>query len=82
MSILYNSQINGELTQSVDAHELHAYLEVKTPFHIWMGRRIEEYEFEEDQNFVSFEQFCSKPQGGRPATKYALTSQVGRVSEA
>lgn len=56
--------INGSTVQTVNARELHEFLEVETRFNDWMVRRIEEYEFQDDRDFCSF---LSKSFGGRPA---------------
>ncbi len=38
-------EIGGELIQTVDARELHAFLEVGRDFHTWLADRIEQYSF-------------------------------------
>ena len=43
----------GEQVQTVDARELHAYLEVETEFAKWIERRIAEYSFEKGKDFHS-----------------------------
>ncbi|MCM1128995.1 MAG: phage antirepressor KilAC domain-containing protein [Alistipes senegalensis] len=47
--------INGNAVQTVNARELHAFLEVKTRFNDWIKKRIEEYGFVEGVDFVKFE---------------------------
>ena len=51
--------------QTVDARELHAFLEVGTRFNDWITRRISEYGFQEN---VDYSEFCSNlsktPEGG------------------
>ena len=42
---LTQSAINGELQQTVNARELHAFLEVRTRFNDWIAARINEYGF-------------------------------------
>lgn len=49
---LTKSAINGELQQTVNARELHAFLEVQTKFADWIAARIEQYGFIENQDFV------------------------------
>jgi anti-repressor protein len=58
---------NGE--QTVNARELHKFLEVKTDFKDWMPRMLE-YGFEENIDFCSF---LSESTGGRPSKDYILT---------
>ena len=51
---LNQSTINGELQQTVNARELHAFLESKQDFSTWIKNRIEQYGFVENQDFISF----------------------------
>lgn len=47
-NIINNIEIN-----SVNAREIHSYLEIKTPFSMWIKRAIEKYDFEENQDFTT-----------------------------
>ena len=47
--------INGNAVNTVNARELHAFLEVKTQFSIWLKNRIEQYGFIEGQDYVKIE---------------------------
>lgn len=38
---------------TVNARELHQFLEVKTRFNDWIANRISKYNFEENQDFVT-----------------------------
>ena len=49
---LTQSAINGELVQTVNARELHAFLESKQDFSTWIKNRIEKYDFVENQDFL------------------------------
>ena len=51
---LTQSAINGELQQTVNARELHAFLQSKQDFSTWIKNRIEKYGFVENQDFVRF----------------------------
>ena len=51
---LINLAINGELQQTVNARELHSFLESKQDFSTWIKNRIEQYDFVENQDFVRF----------------------------
>ena len=44
--------INGAETNSVNAREIHKYLEVKTKFADWIKRAIEKYDFIENQDYA------------------------------
>jgi anti-repressor protein len=60
--------------QTVNARELHGFLEVKTAFKDWISRRIEDFGFIEDQDFCSF----LSESGGRPSKEYALTVDMAK----
>ena len=51
---LNQSAINGELQQTVNARELHAFLQSKQDFSTWIKNRVEQYDFVENQDFVRF----------------------------
>lgn len=63
---------------TVDARQLHDFLGVKKDFSTWIKDRIEQYQFIENQDFVSFPQNGGKPTGGRPAKDYALTIDMAK----
>lgn len=75
---LTQSAINGELQQTVNARELHAFLEVQTRFNDWIAARIEKYGFVENQDFVSFLKTTKKPNGGRPAIDYHISLDMAK----
>ena len=62
---LNQSTINGELQQTVNARELHAFLQSKQEFANWIKNRIEQYGFVENQDFLTI---LSKSTGGRPSS--------------
>ena len=43
---------NGNTVETVNARELHAFLEVQTRFNDWIKNRIEQYDFVENQDFL------------------------------
>ena len=53
--------IAGEERQAVNARELHAFLEVKARFNDWIARRIEEYGFIENVDFLVTQIQVTKP---------------------
>lgn len=63
---------------AVDARQLHDFLGVRKDFSTWIKDRIEQYEFIENQDFVSFPQNGGKPTGGRPAKDYAITIDMAK----
>ncbi|MBF0140091.1 MAG: antA/AntB antirepressor family protein [Magnetococcales bacterium] len=72
------SVIDGEEIQTVNARELHAFLEVKDHFRNWIKERIDSFGFVENQDFVSFAEKSAKPYGGRPAKEYHLTIDMAK----
>ena len=46
--------INGNAVETVNARELHAFLEVRSKFADWIKNRISEYDFTVNQDFVRF----------------------------
>ncbi|AQX21133.1 anti-repressor protein [Bartonella sp. CDC_skunk] len=67
--------IGQEIVQTVNARELHAFLEVKTSFKDWIIRRIQDCKFKEGYDFCSF---LSESSGGRPSKDYALTLDMAK----
>lgn len=47
------SNINGIEINSMNAREIHEYLEIKTPFSMWIKRAIEKYDFLENEDFTT-----------------------------
>lgn len=48
-----NSDINGNIVQTVNARDLHVFLEVGKDFSTWMNGRIQQYGFVENQDFTT-----------------------------
>ena len=49
---LHSQTIGGNAAETVNARELHAFLEVQTRFNDWIKKRIGDYDFVENQDFV------------------------------
>ena len=67
--------IDGNVVETVNARELHAVLEVKSRFNDWINNRIEEYEFIENQDFVTFTKNLVK---GRPSIEYYVPLDMAK----
>lgn len=65
---------DGEV-QTINARELHTFLEVGKDFSTWVKDRVEQYDFVENQDFVSFPQNGGK---GRPTIEYAITLDMAK----
>ena len=51
---LYPQIINDESIETVNARELHTFLENRDMFSNWIKNRIEKYEFVENVDYISF----------------------------
>ena len=70
---LNDIEIGNELVQTVNARELHAFLESRQDFSTWIKNRIEKYGFVENQDFVVSHKKIENPQGGRPSKEYQIS---------
>lgn len=78
MTNLPQVQEHYELTQAVNARELHAFLQSRQDFSTWIKNRIADYDFVENQDFVVFHKNMENPQGGRPSIEYAITLDMAK----
>ena len=75
---LNETKINNEEVQTVNARELHEFLDVSTRYNDWITKRIRDYNFLENQDFVCFTQNSVKPDGGRPSKEYCITLDMAK----
>lgn len=68
-SIINNTEIN-----SVNAREIHEFLEVKTKFADWIKRAIEKYDFVENQDFS----ILKNGNGSNAFIDYIVTLEMGK----
>ena len=73
---LTQSAINGEVVQTVNARELHAFLESKQEFANWIKSRIEKYGFIENYDFLIT--LSKTPNGGRPSQEYQISLDMAK----
>jgi len=57
--------------------DLHEFLEVKEKYTDWF-KRMCEYDFIENIDFIGFSQISEKPQGGRPSQDHQLTIDMAK----
>ena len=76
---LNQSAINGNAVETVNARELHAFLESKQDFSTWIKNRISEYEFVENQDFISLHKKMEREIGGTTRIEYFVS--VGMAKE-
>lgn len=72
---IHDSVKISDVSETVNARELHAFLEVQTRFNDWISNRIREYGFVENQDFTTF---TENPVKGRPRTEYHLTIDMAK----
>jgi len=74
--------LNGQMTQLVDARLLHCFLEVRRDFSNWIKGRIQEYGFIEQEDYIT-DRFSpnpakTSPLGGRPNVDYFLALDMAK----
>lgn len=74
IAITENS-ISGQQVQTVNARELHEFLDVGKRFTTWIQDRIEQYGFVENMDFLPI---LGKSSGGRPSTEYHITIDMAK----
>lgn len=75
MNELIKIQTDGEGKKTVNARELHDFLEIHTAFNDWITRRIKEYAFTDGEDFISI---LSKSTGGRPSKEYHISIDMAK----
>lgn len=68
---VFNGNLSNSETLLCDARKLHEFLQVKSNFTTWIARRIEEYGFVENQDFLVFQNWNTK--NGRGGNRKAVT---------
>lgn len=67
---LTTASIGGEQQKGVSARDLHAFLEVKSRFNDWIANRIKDFDFVENQDYLTL---TKKIVSGGLAKEYLLT---------
>ena len=73
-----NATIGEEVKQTVNARELHGFLEVGKDFSSWIKVQIYRARLVENRDFIVFTQKGENPNGGRPSSEYHLTIESGK----
>ncbi|EFO33782.1 toxin-antitoxin system, toxin component, Bro family [Roseibium sp. TrichSKD4] len=73
--VVSEGNIGHDLIQTVDARELHGFLECGEEFAHWIKQRISQYGFVENRDFVTFRENSQK---GRPRQEYALSLDMAK----
>lgn len=72
------SAMEGQQVNTVNARDLHEFLEIGKVFGAWITERIDQFEFVENQDFVVVSENGKNPKGGRPAKEYHLTLDMAK----
>ncbi len=72
---VFESQIGGVAKRCVDGRKLHLVLENATRFDVWISRKIEDFNFEENSDFCTN---LIESSGGRPATEYTISIDMAK----
>ena len=76
-----DTPINNKPIPTVSARELHRFMEVQTLFKDWIARRIEDFEYEKDRDFIVISG-CSNLSDGEfnpnPPKEYFLTLDMAK----
>ena len=75
---LTQSAINGELQQTVNARELHGFLESKQDFSTWIKNRIEQYDFVENQDYTLLHKKMEQVSGAKHLIEYHITLDMAK----
>ena len=76
---LHSQTIDGNAVETVNARELHTFLESKQDFSTWIKNRIEKYDFVENQDYVSLHKKMEREIGGTVRIEYFVS--VGMAKE-
>jgi len=74
--VVQEGSVGGEAVQTVNARDLHAFLENRDHFTTWFQDRVQQYSFVENVDFVGFSETSEK--GGRPRKEYAITIDMAK----
>lgn len=70
--------IGGINIQTVNARDLHAFLQNGDKFAGWIKDRIDQFGFLDGTDYVSYSENSEKPRGGRPTKEYALSIDMAK----
>jgi phage anti-repressor protein len=73
------TEIDGDLVETCNARDLHAFLGVKRDFSNWIKIRINQYKFEVNVDYLKvIAKSGENPLGGRPEQEYHLTLDMAK----
>ena len=75
---LHSQTIDGNAVETVNAKELHEFLEVRSKFADWIKNRISEYDFTVNQDFTTVSKNLEN--GGRSIEYYITLDMAKEIS--
>lgn len=75
---VFSSVINQEQIQLVNARELHQFLQSKQDFSTWIKKRINEYDFLENEDYIKLHKKMELSRTGQFVTDYHLTLDMAK----
>jgi anti-repressor protein len=70
------TEFNGQLKQTVNARELHQFLESRQEFANWIKNRLED--FSENVDFISIDKIIKRENGANKSKDYLLTIETAK----
>lgn len=70
--------VGEQEVNTVNARELHEYLEVKNPFSNWITYRIKDGKFTEGKDYLIIHKVLNKSSRGRPAKEYYISLDMAK----
>lgn len=71
------NSVGGDLIETVNARELHTFLESRQDFSDWIKNRIRQYGFAEGVDYL-IHKFMDNPLGGRPVIDYHVSIDMAK----
>lgn len=72
------SQILGQEIPTINARDLHEFLDVGRDFTNWINGRIGQYNFNKNEDFIIFAKTGENLQTGRPSIEYHITLDMAK----
>ena len=73
---IVNTKISDAEIKTVNARELHAFLESRQEFANWIKSRIADFGFIDDQDFLTI--LSKTSNGGRPSREYYISLDMAK----
>lgn len=75
---VFTGEINNQKTNLVDARTLHLFLKSRQDFSTWIKKRIDQYEFKENEDFIKLHKKMELSTTGQIVIEYHLTLDMAK----